>query len=103
VAVGRHANSRDRHATGAVPPTLQQWLTRQHRARTLRQLQRQLDTFRGYDNTVRPHRALGRTTPAVAYHAPTQSNPHHPRSSAVPARFELWLVVLGGVEVEFSE
>jgi transposase InsO family protein len=55
--------------------TLKKWLTRQPRARTLRHLQRQLDTFRGYYNTVRPHRALGRTTPAVAYRARPKATP----------------------------
>jgi transposase InsO family protein len=49
--------------------TLKKWLTRQPRARTLRQLQAQLDTFRAYYNTLRPHRALGRRTPQQAYQA----------------------------------
>ncbi len=38
-------------------------------------MQRQLDTFRGYDNTVRPHRALNRRTPAQAYTARPQASP----------------------------
>ena len=48
----------------------------QPRARTMRELQRQLDTFRGYYNTVRPHRALHRqarsrpTKPAPKPHPP---------------------------------
>jgi transposase InsO family protein len=58
--------------------TLKKWLTTQPRARTLRQLQAQLDTFRDYYNTARPHRALGRRTPQQAYQtrpkaAPTSS------------------------------
>lgn len=48
--------------------TLKKWLARQPPARTLRQLQTQLDTFRRYYNTVRPHRALDRRTPPT----PTQ-------------------------------
>ena len=32
-------------------------------------MQRQLDAFRAYYNTVRPHRALHRATPAQAYQA----------------------------------
>jgi transposase InsO family protein len=49
--------------------TLKNWLVRQPPAANLSQLQHQLDTFRGYYNTVRPHRALGRRTPAQAYTA----------------------------------
>jgi transposase InsO family protein len=55
--------------------TLKKWLIHQSRAATLRQLQRQLDTFRGYYNTVRPHRALARSTPAVAYSARPKAIP----------------------------
>ena len=60
--------------------TLKKWLDRQPRARTIRQLQSQLDTFRTYYNDVRPHRALGRRTPASAYAA---------RPKAVPTRTPL--------------
>jgi transposase InsO family protein len=49
--------------------TQKKWLATQPRAHTVAQLQTQLDTFRGYYNTVRPHRALGRRTPQQAYHA----------------------------------
>ena len=56
--------------------TLKKWLHRQPPARTVQQLQTQLDAFRAYYNDVRPHRALGRRTPARAYHA---------RPKAVPA------------------
>lgn len=38
-----------------------------HPAATLPELQGTLDAFRDYYNTVRPHRALGRKTPAFAY------------------------------------
>ncbi len=55
--------------------TLKKWLTRQPRARTTRQLQTQLDTFRAYYNHVRPHRALGRSTPASAYAARPKAVP----------------------------
>jgi transposase InsO family protein len=47
--------------------TLKRWLTKQPRARTAAELQRQLDAFRAYYNEVRPHRAVGRHTPAEAY------------------------------------
>ena len=55
--------------------TLKHWLTHQPPARTLRQLQTQLDTFRGYYNTTRPHRALDRRTPAQAYTARPKAIP----------------------------
>jgi transposase InsO family protein len=47
--------------------TLQRWLRAQPPARTLPELQIQLDAFRDYYNKQRPHRALGRRTPASAY------------------------------------
>lgn len=49
--------------------TQKNWLATQPRARTTAALQRQLDTFGDYYNHVRPHRALGRRTPAEAYAA----------------------------------
>ena len=50
-------------------------LARQPPAASLRQLQRQLDTFRAYYNHIRPHRALGRRTPAQAYAARAKAAP----------------------------
>jgi transposase InsO family protein len=55
--------------------TLKNWLAHQPPARSLRQLQTQLDTFRAYYNDVRPHRALGRRTPATAYTARPKATP----------------------------
>jgi transposase InsO family protein len=55
------------------------WLARQPAATNTRQLQRQFDTFRGYYNTVRPHRALGRRTPAQAYAARPKATPTGPK------------------------
>ncbi len=49
--------------------TVKKWLSTQPRASTIAELQSQLDTFRDYYNTVRPHRALSRRTPAQAYAA----------------------------------
>ena len=49
--------------------TLKKWLAHGPRARTRDRLQAQLDVFRTYYNTVRPHRALGRRTPQQAYDA----------------------------------
>ena len=55
--------------------TIKKWLATQPRARTLRELQAQLDTFRDYYNSVRPHRALARRTPGQAYQARPKAVP----------------------------
>lgn len=47
--------------------TLKNWLATRPAARTERALQAQLDTFVSYYNNQRPHRALGRRTPAEAF------------------------------------
>jgi transposase InsO family protein len=54
------------------------WLRTQPPPATVHQLQRQLDVFRGYYNNVRPHRALGRRTPAQAYTARPKASPTAP-------------------------
>ena len=65
--------------------TLKKWLAKQHRAKTVAALQAQLDRFRTYYNTVRPHRALGRRTPAQAFAARTKAKPRRP-AITVPAQ-----------------
>lgn len=55
--------------------TLKKWLRGQSPAHSLRHLQHQLDAFRDYYNTVRPHRALHRHTPAQAYAARPKAIP----------------------------
>jgi transposase InsO family protein len=62
--------------------TQKKWLAAQPPADTLEQLQRQLDRFRRYYNTVRPHRALARRTPADAYAARPKAHPAGPRIQA---------------------
>jgi transposase InsO family protein len=57
--------------------TLKKWLARQEPAATLTGLQAQLGDFTAYYNNQRPHRAIGRTTPATAWNA---------RPRAIPAR-----------------
>jgi len=47
--------------------TQKKWLAAQPPATTIRALQGQLDRFAAYYNTTRPHRAIGRRTPAQAY------------------------------------
>lgn len=65
--------------------TLKRWLAKQRRARTIASLQAQLDWFRNYYNTVRPHRALGRRTPAHAFTARTKAAPRRP-GITIPAQ-----------------
>lgn len=55
--------------------TLQRWLRARPPARTLRELQRQLDEFQGHYNEQRPHRALHRRTPGEVYRATPKAAP----------------------------
>ena len=55
--------------------TLKKWLAKQRRAASVARLQAQLDRFGTYYNTVRPHRALSRRTPAEAFAARTKATP----------------------------
>jgi transposase InsO family protein len=64
--------------------TLKKWLAKQRRARSVAGLQAQLDCFGHYYNTVRPHRALNRRTPAQAFAARTKATPPRP-GITVPA------------------
>lgn len=63
--------------------TLKKWLTARPPAHTVDQLQAHLDDFTDEYNNRRPHRSLGRTTPAVAYRRlpkatpTTNSRTHH--------------------------
>ena len=66
--------------------TEKKWLTAQPRAATLVGLQHQLNRFRRYYNTIRPHRALGRRTPAEAYAARPKAAPCGPK---VPAHYRV--------------
>jgi transposase InsO family protein len=66
--------------------TLKRWLERQPRARSLAELQLQLDVFRLHYNERRPHRATGRITPAEAYAAQPKARP---ASSAGRGHFRL--------------
>ena len=55
--------------------TLTRWLARQPRARTIGQLQGQVDRFVANYNDVRPHRAVGRTAPRIAFEARDKARP----------------------------
>jgi transposase InsO family protein len=58
--------------------TLKRWLAKQPGAGTIVDLQAQLDWFGHYYNTVRPHRAVGRRTPIVAFEARPKAGPTGP-------------------------
>src|SRR5947209_7413829 len=58
--------------------TLKKWLAKQRGPATIAGLQAQLDRFGTYYNTIRPHRALGRRTPAEAFATPTKATPRRP-------------------------
>jgi transposase InsO family protein len=70
----RFDHSRANHPTTCgkverLQQTEKKWLAAQPPARTIAALQRQLDRFRRIYNTDRPHRAIGRRTPAETYAA----------------------------------
>ena len=58
--------------------TQKKWLAAQPAPATIADLQRQLDRFRRYYNTVRPHRAIDRRTPEHAYTARPKAQPAKP-------------------------
>ena len=68
--------------------SLKRYLTKQDPAATIGELQTQLDRFRSYYNTVRPHRAIGRRTPQEAFGARPKATPSL-QPLAVPGRFRL--------------
>ncbi|MFI5393106.1 MAG: IS481 family transposase [Myxococcota bacterium] len=68
--------------------TLKRFLAKQDPAGSIGELQDQLDRFAAYYNTVRPHRALGRRTPAEAFDARPKATPSL-ASLPVPGRFRL--------------
>jgi transposase InsO family protein len=55
--------------------TLKRYLAKHSPARTLVELQEQLDAFAHYYNAIRPHRALGGRTPLQAYSSRVRARP----------------------------
>ena len=67
--------------------TQQRWLAARPAARTLAELQRQLDEFREHYNERRPHRALNRRTPGEAYRTTPKAAP--PSNGHAPGHYRL--------------
>ncbi len=66
--------------------TVKRYLAKQPPARTVAQLQAQLDHCRAYYNQRRPHRALGGRTPLVAWHARIKAKPTMPATEVTHFR-----------------
>jgi hypothetical protein len=66
--------------------TEKKFLTKQPAANSLAELQAQLDRFVTYYNEPRPHRALGRRTPAEAFAARLKA---HPANTAPATHFRV--------------
>lgn len=78
--------------------TLKKWLSSRPRARSISELQDQLDTFRHVYNYQRPHRSLGRRYPAVVHATGPHSGPAD-RPLASRTRIHHVTVLGGRVEV----
>jgi transposase InsO family protein len=59
--------------------SLKRWLAKHPAARTLAELQAQVDRFVAYYNEVRPHRAVGRRPPREAFEARDKARPSGPK------------------------
>jgi len=68
--------------------TEKKWLAKQEPAATLLELQAKLDRFGAYYNDVRPHRAIGRRTPAEAFAARPKASPALP-GLEVPSHYRV--------------
>jgi transposase InsO family protein len=66
--------------------TLKRWLGQQPPARTVAELQTQLDAFAIAYDEQRPHRAIGRITPGEAYRASPKA---HPAGRGAPGHLRL--------------
>ena len=88
--------------------TLKRWLERQPTARSISQLQRQINRFIEIYNHHRPHRAIGRITPATRWNASpaaqpagrntTRTNPtisHHPITNIGLLELDPWRINIG--------
>lgn len=79
-----------------IHQTEKNWLTNQPKVTSLAALQHQLDTFRRLYNQTRPHRALGRHTPAEAFKARIKARPGKPDKPPAQLRLRRDTVDLDG-------
>ena len=66
--------------------TQKKWLAAQPTPATIAELQHQLDRFRRYYNTIRPHRAIARRTPQQAYTTRPKAKPSKP---SIPVHYRV--------------
>jgi transposase InsO family protein len=59
--------------------TMKAFLAKQPPARTIAELQRQVDRFVAYYNDVRPHQSIGRKTPRTIFQARDKARPSGPK------------------------
>ena len=89
--VHRHSSPYHPQTCGKVErfhQTEKRWLARRPRARTLSELQAQLEAFIASYDTERPHRAIGRRPPAEAYAGRPKAAPRGP-GVEVPTHFRV--------------
>lgn len=80
--------------------TLKKWLAKQPPARTIAELQAQLDRFVEHYNHHRPHRALGGRTPAAVWAASPRSVPaDHPVTDTTTIARDIIVSVSGHVRI----
>ena len=80
--------SPDLRQGGTVPPDRETVAGQQPKAKDLEGLQAQLDRFRRYYNTERPHRSLRRRTPVEAFEARPKAVPSRP-GFVVPVHYRV--------------
>jgi transposase InsO family protein len=68
--------------------TIKKYLSKQPRARSLPELQRQIDTFVSYYNECRPHRGIGRKIPKEVFDAKVKAHPSAPNESHLRIRHD---------------
>ena len=64
--------------------TVKRYLAKQAKPTCVAELQAQLDAFAAYYNQTRPHRAIGRRTPAAAFAARPKATPSGPKLQIPP-------------------
>ncbi len=69
--------------------TLKKWIAQQNQAKTIEELQAQLNRFREIYNDQRPHAAIEMQTPLHSYQATVKADPSgHPSSAHYRVRFD---------------